>query len=483
MLVSSPTEPRDLPGRTRPLVAVIGGGISGLSAALTLQEAGCSVILIEANQRLGGKIRTDHINGFVVEAGPDSILSYKPAGLSLIERLGILDRVVNTREDGQGTFILHRGQIQPLPEGMTALVPVNIRSVATTKLLSPAGKLRMAMDYFLPARREETDESVGSFVRRRLGDEFYRNLAEPLLSGIYAGDADQLSLQATFPRLPQTERQHGGMIRGALAGRRRATSASSGSPTWSPFISLERGLAQIIDGLQTALTGAEVRTGTRAVSLEPMSAGYRIEIESGEAIEVDAVILATPAWVTAGLVRNIEPELAGELDGIEHVSTATVSLAYDARDSNGKQGRGFVIPRAERRLLTAVTWSSSKFAHRAPEETALIRGYVGHAKDQESLNQSDEDLVAAVRRELAELTGIKAEPIFTRVYRWPRALPQYNLGHPELVARIEALTEEFPALTLTGAGYRGVGIPDCIEDGIRQANQVIANLQTPVLHT
>ena len=480
MLVGSPSQSKAAPGRSRRRVGVIGGGIAGLSAALTLQEAGCRVTVIEASQRLGGKIRTDHVDGFVIEAGPDSILSYKPAGLSLMKRLGILDRVVNTREDGQGTFILHRGKLQPLPEGMTALVPVNIRSVAATKLLSPAGKLRLALEYFLPARREKTDESVGSFVRRRLGDDFYRNLAEPLLSGIYAGDADQLSLHATFPRLRQTERQHGGMIRGALAGRRRETPAASNAPTWSTFISLEGGLADIIAGIQTALAGADIRKGTRAASLHSDGTGYQIELDTGEALDVDALVLATPAWATAGFVRAIAPALASELHGIEYVSTATVSLAYNAEDSRDKVGRGFVIPRSERRLLTAVTWSSSKFANRAPQQSALVRGYVGRANDQESLNQSDEDLVIAVRQELAELAGIDSEPLFTRVYRWPRALPQYNLGHPERVARIEALTAELQGLALTGAGYRGVGIPDCIDDGIRQANRIIDHLQTLV---
>ncbi len=479
MIAPGLSEPQQSASASDHRVAVIGGGIAGLSAALTLHEAGLMVVVVEAGDRPGGKIWTDRSDGYTIEAGPDSILSYKPAGLALIERIGLLDRVINTREDGQGSYILRHGTLQPLPEGMTALVPVDVRPVIETQLLSWKAKFRLAGEYFLPARRNSGDESVGGFVRRRLGDEFYQNMAEPLLSGIYAGDANQLSLMATFPRLRMTEQQHGGMIRGALAQRRPASNESTTSRRWTPFISLQQGLGEIIDGLVNRLEGVQIRTGCQARAVRPTQPGYRIDLASGESLEASAIILATPAWVTAGLLRPMASQLADELDRIPYVSTATISMAFETqRGTDGVTGRGFLIPRAERRVLTAVTWSSSKFAGRAPEGALLMRGYAGHASDQESLNQSDDDLIAAVRRELAEITGFTAEPLFARLYRWPRALPQYNLGHLERVASIEALTARYPGLALTGAGYRGVGIPDCIQDGIKQAAGLVAHLQS-----
>ncbi|MEZ4521625.1 MAG: protoporphyrinogen oxidase [Thermomicrobiales bacterium] len=473
------SNPQSNSDRPLPRVAVIGGGIAGLSAALTLQDAGVDVVLIESSDRLGGKIRTERTGDYIIEAGPDSILSYKPAGLAMIERVGLMDRVINTREGGQGTSILHRGRLQPLPEGMTGLVPADVRSLSTTGLLSWRGKVRLALEYFLPASRKATDESVGGFVRRRLGDEFYRNLAEPLLSGIYAGDADQLSLLATFPRLREQERQYGGLVRSTLAQRRNAQ-GRSGSRKRSPFISLEGGLGDIIDGLAAALTGVDIRTGTPATAIHHTGNGYRIELGAGAPVDTDAVVLATPAWAAAGLLRRMAPQLSWELDAIPYVSTATITAAYDATAAGDMDvGRGFVIPRAERRMLTAVTASSSKFPGRAPAGALLIRGYAGRANDQESLDRSDDDLAAVFRRELAEITGLAAEPRFTRVYRWPRALPQYNLGHPGRMSRIEALSTEYPGLVLAGAAYRGVGIPDCIQDGAARARDVLDRLDIP----
>ncbi|MEX2315260.1 MAG: protoporphyrinogen oxidase, partial [Thermomicrobiales bacterium] len=309
-------------------VAVIGGGIAGLSAALTLHESAMSVTVIEASDRLGGKILTERTDGYTIEAGPDSILSSKPAGLSMIERIGRLDYVVNTREDGQGTHILHRGKLERLPEGMAALVPIDVRSVLGTRLLSWRGKLRLGREYLLPAQHGSDDESVGDFVRRRLGDEFFENMAEPLLSGIYAGDADQLSLLATFPRLRFAEQQHGGLIRGAIAQRRARQGSASNETRWTPFISLERGLGEIVEGLATSLAGTDIRLGVQAVAVHRSDSGFQIELSTGERLHADGIVLAIPAWATADLLRSVAPRLARELDAIQYVSTATISMAF-----------------------------------------------------------------------------------------------------------------------------------------------------------
>lgn len=458
---------------SRPHVVVIGGGISGLSAALSLQEAGCAVTLLEAGERLGGKILTDWADGLVIDAGPDSILSYKPAGTELIRRLGLTDEITNTRPDGGGTFILHKGRLHPLPEGMTGLVPADPRKMLETDLISWPGKLRMALDYFLPAGRDGNDESVGAFVRRRLGSEFYENLAEPLLSGIYAGDADELSLLATFPRLRESEARHGGMIRSALAARRATPDRPS--PSYSPFISLSDGLGALIDGLHEALSETDIRTTSLVSAIHAIGNRYHLEIDGGTSIDADGVVLAVPAWNASVMLCPLSLQLTTTLRSIPYASTATISLAFNARDlSHQAVGRGFVIPRTEGRQLTAVTWSSNKFPGRAPAGTALLRGFVGRAGDDSTLHLSDNEIIDVVRRELSEILGIRATPRAARVYRWDRALPQYTVGHLERIAQIDRELTRFPGLRLAGAAYRGVGIPDCIQDGRNQA-QILAH--------
>jgi oxygen-dependent protoporphyrinogen oxidase len=459
-------------------VAVVGGGITGLSAALELRDLGHSVTLIEAEPRLGGKLYTEHDDGLLIDAGPDSFLSSKPAALALIERLGLSSRVINTLADGGGTFILRGGRLHPLPEGITLLVPAEFRNIARTSLLTPRGKLRMALDYVIPARKQASDESIGAFVERRVGRQAFERLAEPLLSGIYAGDARKLSLLATFPRLRDIERTHGGMIRGAIAQRRQARQSATAARKHTPFVSLSGGMRELVDALGCALAGCDARTATCVTNLERIEDIYRLQLAGGAYLDVDGVILAVPAFAASALLHEVAPPLATELSEIEYVSTATISMAFRAADIAGRAlGRGFVIPRAEGRTLTAVTWTFSKFAGRAPSGTALMRGFVGRAGDEMPTFWPDDQLLTVVRREFTEILGITAEPVFTRVYRWPRAMPQYNLGHPERLIRIEQALDQLPGLALAGSPYRGVGIPDCIQDGINQARAMHTRIQ------
>ncbi|RIK42978.1 MAG: protoporphyrinogen oxidase, partial [Chloroflexi bacterium] len=420
------------PGADMPRVLVAGGGVAGLAAAWTLHRAGADVELVEIAPRLGGKLNTERCGDLLIDTGPDSFLSSKPAAVRLATELGIADQIINTRKDGGGTFILRRGKLQPLPEGITLLVPASFRAIARSPLLSPLGKARMALDYVIPARKGNDDESVGAFVRRRLGREAFERLAEPLLSGIYAGDADALSLACTFPRLREVERTHGGMVRGALAQRRATTGNTPSSSSRTPFVSFAGGMSTLIDALACAIGPQRTRTGLGVVALDRSPNGWRATLSDDSCVSADGVILAVPAFASAELLAPHAPDLSAALREIPWVSTATISLAFPrAALPDGLSGRGFVVPRAERRVLTAVTWTSQKFPGRAPDDIALLRGFVGRAGNEEPAALPEDTLVDLVCTELREILGIRATPTFARVYRWPRALPQYTLGHTE----------------------------------------------------
>lgn len=470
-------------------VVIVGGGIAGLTAAHRLSRDALDggprprITLIEAEPRLGGKILTERVAGLVIEGGPDSFLSAKPAATRLCEELGLGDRLIGTREQGGGTSILRGARLEPLPEGITMLVPTKLRPLLRSRLLSNRAKLRMALEVFIPPRRDDSDESVASFVRRRFGDEAFERMAQPLLSGIYAGDAEQLSLAATFPRLRETERTHGSLVRGMLAQRREAgsrpaPSAPAGQQR-SAFLSLRGGLGELVGALVAALDGVDVRTATIARAIEPrVGGGYRVRLADGATVDADALLLATPAWVTADLVKDFAPELAAALRGIPYVSTATITLGYRrAEVERPGAGRGFVIPRVENRELTAVTWVSNKFAGRAPNDIAIVRGFVGRAGREGAADLPDELLLRLVTEELREILGLTASPLLTRIYRWHRALPQYVLGHGERLAVIDRALDDLPGLLLLGAAYRGVGIPDCIQSGGDAAARALAHLR------
>jgi protoporphyrinogen/coproporphyrinogen III oxidase len=461
--------------------AVIGGGIAGLSAAYRLRELGARITLFEAAERLGGKIYTERVDGLLIDAGPDSFLSTKPAALELVDRLGLTDKVINTLPDGGGTFILRRGRLAPLPEGLTLLVPADFRAIVRTPLLSPLGKARMALDVAIPPRRDDSDESIGAFVRRRVGREAFERMAEPLLSGIYAGDADQLSLLSTFPRLRDIEREHRSVIRGAIAQKRQARAVPPPrGPRRTPFVSLAGGLGQLIDALAGAIGHEHIHLNTPVTGIDVLKRGYAIRHDTGVE-HVDGVVIAVPASTAARLLTGINAEIATLLSEIPYVSSATVSLAIDAASIADKQvGRGFVIPRAEGRTLTAVTWTSNKFGGRVPDGLALLRGFVGRAGNEAPAFLPDDELIALVRRELRDILGIDTPPLTARIYRWQHALPQYNLGHPQRIARIESALAATPGVALSGAALRGIGIPDCIRDASEQAERLHARMTATV---
>ncbi len=473
-------------------VAVIGGGIAGLAAAWRLSQLApdLPVTVFEASNRLGGKVLTERVDGFTVEGGPDSFLSVKPRGVGLCAELGLSDELQGTIEANRRTFVLRRGHLHPLPEGLTGLIPSRLGPIARSSLLSPLGKARLGLDFVLPARGGDADESLASFVRRRLGGEAYSRLIEPLMAGIYAGDGETLSLAATFPHLRAGERAHGGLIRGVLANKRGTAGGSDGVtarpgdaatsvvPTPRPgFLTPVGGTGTMITALETRLRAAGVRiiTGMCVRDIVAMPGGYRVERADGTRGTFAAVVVAAPVHAAATLLAGLDPDLAAPLAAIPHVSSVTVSLGYRATDFAAPLvGYGYVVPRAEGRPVLACTWTSNKWAHRAPDGHVLLRAFIGRAGQPDPTVQDDDTLVAVAREEFRDILGIRAEPTLRRVYRWPLGMPQYTMGHLDRLAVIEARIKTHPGLALCGNGYRGVGLPDCIASGERAAERVAA---------
>jgi protoporphyrinogen/coproporphyrinogen III oxidase len=452
-------------------VAVIGGGIAGLAAAHRLVEhGGAEVVLLEAGERLGGTIATERTGGFVLEAGPDSILTEKPWGVDLCRRVGIGDRLVGTRDGERRTYVVHDGRLTPLPDGFLLLAPTDLRAFAASGLFSWHGKLRVALDLVLPRAETRRDESLASFVRRRLGREALERVAEPLVGGVYTADAERLSLAATMPRFRELETRHRSVILGLRA---QASRASAAGARYSLFVAPADGVGSLVEALARRLPEGVVRLRSPVTSLG--LEGRRWRLRAGvEALAADAVVLATPAPAAGTLLAPLDAELARLLGGIEYASSATVTLAYRSVDARGLAGFGFVVPRVERRALLACTFASRKFPGRAPDGHELVRGFVGGALRPDLVELDDGALVEVVRRELEALVGISAAPELVRVHRHLRAMPQYAVGHLERVAAIETRAAALPALALAGAAYRGVGIPDCVRGGESAADAVLA---------
>ncbi len=456
---------------------IVGGGIAGLSAAYYAiqktrrQAIPTRVTLLESGTRWGGKIITDRValdgGQFIIEGGPDTFLATKPWGVALCQELGLAERLQGANPQHKNTYVLHRQRLELLPDGLAMMIPTNVQAILKTGLISWPGKARMGLDFLLPSKPLNGDESLGAFVSRRLGREAYENLIEPLMSGIYAGDGDALSLASTFPYLRDLELKYGSLARGALKMRRQSTGkAVQGSR--SAFLTPATGLAEIVEALVAYLEAnqAELRLETTVSQLTRGDSAYLVELKEGETLRADGVILATPAYASGAILSGLDPELAATLQQIPYASTATVSLAYRAGDLPRElDGYGYVIPRREAQRALACTWTSTKFPHRAPDGYALVRVFTGRAGQAEAMPR-DQDALAALAREEVRLTlGIQAQPLVSRVFVWENSMPQYNLGHPERLARIARRLERSPGLALAGNGYRGIGVPDCIRSG------------------
>jgi oxygen-dependent protoporphyrinogen oxidase len=497
-------------------VIIIGGGITGLAAAYTLQEEALAAgrplyyTLVESEGRLGGKILTEHVDGFTIEGGPDCVIGQKPWAADLARRLGLGDDLMGTNEERRRTFVLTHGRLTPLPDGVMLIIPTRITPFVTSSLISWPGKIRMGLDLLIPRRKGSTDESVADFVRRRLGREALEKIAEPLMGGIHVSDPELQSLLGTFPRFRDLEIKHRSLILGMLAQKRRSTRQTprpaaaapvhpAGPPLDAPaptttFITLRGGLGQLTAAVEAALTG-NLLTGTRVTAVRRTTlpagdagpsgvgtsgkneTGYAVHMVGGRTLYARALVLATPAYVSSGLVTGFAPDLAGMLSAIRYVSTATVSLGYRAADvRHPLNGFGLVIPSSEGRQISACTWSSTKFNYRAPKDGVLLRCFVGGPGHEELVDLSDQELKTLARRELQDIMGIAAGPLVERVFRWRKANPQYDVGHLERMQSLRVRCKQEPGLFVAGGAFDGVGVPDCVRQGKAAAQEALAFL-------
>ena len=446
-------------------VAIVGGGISGLTAARDLSASGLSVRLLERDPACGGVIRTDHVDGFVIDSGPDTLLAHKPAALALVRELG-LDADLVSPLPCRTTYVVRRSGLRSLPETSALGLPTGWRTVAGARAFSWHGKLRMAAEAFIPAAPPASDESIGSFVRRRFGREAEACVAEPVLAGLHRGDASRLSMQALFPFLANAERTHGSVA--------RAWQRMPPRPGGGGSMSLRDGLSQIPDRLRDGLPNGVAITATEVVGVA-RSDSYRLHLASGSELSARAVLLATPAYACATLLRSLDQELAELCANIRYLPSITVALGYPRGQIDHQlQGWGFVVPACERRRVRSGSWVSSKWPGRAPAGHALFRLSLD-CTDREP-EASDETLASWAHDDVRRLLRITGDPVMTRVYRRPRAMPQLEVGHLDRLAAIEERLARHAGLFVSAAGFRGVGLPDCIADARRTAGRVAAYL-------
>jgi len=475
-------------------IAVVGAGVTGLAAAHHLLELAGSrrlpieVALIEARDRLGGVVSSLRRDGFLIEEGPDSIITDKPWARELAERIGLRERLIGTREEYRRSFVVRRGRLEPTPDGFYLLAPTRFLPLVTSRIFSPFGKLRMAMDLLIPRGSQTADESVAEFVTRRLGREALDRMAQPMIGGIYGADPEMLSLRATFPRFLQMEREHGSVIRAMLAAGRaraaqeRAASSRASGPRYGLFVSFDEGLQVLTDALASRLPSGTARTGVRVTGLapagDPLGARWDLTMEARGARDpvrepFDAVILALHGPRSAALVRTFDSDLAVRIDSIAYATAATVSLGFRESDvAHPMNGFGFVVPTIEGRSIVGCTFGQRKYPGRAPAGHALIRAFWGNASD----GLSEEELLERTLSDLRDLLGLRSGPILSHVARWPGSMPHYAVGHLDLVDGIEARTATHPGLALAGNAYRGVGIPDCIHSGETAAEGIIGQI-------
>jgi oxygen-dependent protoporphyrinogen oxidase len=457
-------------------IAIIGGGVSGLAAAFTLEEhrrAGTvEYTVYEASSRLGGVLRTEHIQGCLVEAGPDSFITEKPWAADLCRALGLGDQLIGSNDADRKTYIFVRGRLIPMPDGLMFMVPTKILPTAFSPLFSWSTKVRMAHELFHPPRSAASDESVASFVERHYGGEMVDRLADPLLSGIYGGEAASLSVRAVLPRFAEMERTHGSLGRAMLAARKKSPHPSNQSAP-PLFTSLKNGMQQLTDTLMAKLNPSSLLVNTLVQAAKAEAGGWTIS-SALESRRYDAIILAVPALSAARILSTCSPELSGELAAIGCTSSITVGLGYD-RDVRHSlpPGFGFLVPRNQGKRLLAATFVHNKFPHRAPKDRALLRCVFAGSNADTIWQLSDDAIIAIVRNELQQILGLRAMPLFARVRKWKSAMAQYGVGHLERLDRIERLRRHFPGLALAGNGYRGIGIPDCIRSGNDAARQVL----------
>lgn len=454
-------------------VVIVGGGISGLAAAYKLVEANqnLEVIVLEAGPKCGGVISSTRQGEVILEEGPDSILTQKPWALNLIKRLGLEKHVIETEKENRRTYVAWGGKLHALPEGFIMLAPTNFVTFFASTLFSPFGKLRMALEKFLPAKKDNKDESLANFVRRRFGNEALERIAQPMIGGIYTADPEKLSLKATMPRFLDLEQQHGSVISGLMKSDRKASGAR-----YSLFIALDKGLGLIVDTLVSKLSAESIRTNAAVAGIKKNNTGFSVELKDGESIQSDAVIVATPAIQAGQMLSSFDSKLSKLLSQIEYAPSAVLNLVYNKSEVPNFNGFGFVVPDKEKSSIIACTFVSQKYAGRAPKDTVLIRAFMGGALAKDVYLQNDEQLVESAKKELQKYLHINAQPKQAKLTRYPSSMPQYHLGHLELIADIQKLSGTYTGFALAGNYLHGPGIPDCVLTGETAAESVLEKL-------
>ncbi|AMV36244.1 protoporphyrinogen oxidase [Planctomyces sp. SH-PL62] len=458
-------------------VAVVGGGITGLAAANRLRELdpSLSVAVLEAGAKPGGVLGTDRRDGFLIDSSADSFITNVPWAIDLCRRLGLEDRLIQTAERNRRSFVVRAGRLEPIPDGLIIMAPSKIGPMVRTRILSVPGKLRLAMERFLP-KGDGSDESLAGFARRRFGREAYDRLIQPLVGGMYTGDPERLSVKATMPRFLEMEQRDGSLIKSMRAAGGKQTGGSGAR--YSLFVGLEGGMSDLVEAIVARLPEGTVRTGSPVRRISRDADGWRLDVGDGPTtLRARSVILATSARATAGLLREVAPEAAAEVGAITSTSSAVVSLGFRRdRIAHPLDGFGFVVPFIEDRRILSGSFSSVKFANRAPEGSVLIRVFMGGSKRPELVDADDNELVRIATEELASLLGVRGGPETSSVSRWREVMPQYEVGHLERIADVEARVGALDGLELAGNWLRGIGVPMCIHSGEQAAGRAASRI-------
>ena len=473
-----------------PKIIIIGGGIAGLAAAVHLKAGAkaygktVEVLLLEKNNRIGGKILTEKIGNYLVEGGPDSFLPEKVWSVNLARHLGLEPEMLPSNDEHKGTFIYSQTKLHSLPEGVMLMVPTMFMPMAKSSLISWPGKMRMGLEMFMPKRRNTDDESLASFVTRRLGRECLEKIAEPLVAGIHTSNPDNMSVLATFPRFMQMERKSGSLIRGmisAMKSRPHATLSGPppkpGSPKMTYFMSFKNGMQTLSQACVEYIGKDSIRLGAGVKAVEPKGKGYTVVLENGEALDADYVMIGAASYDAAEMVKSFDSTLAEQMNKIEWSSSATVSIAFKKSDVRVPlKGFGFIVPRVEGRRINAATYSSIKWSFRAPDDHILIRGFVGGGHHEELVHDLDDaGMTNVILEELDTILGIKANPAFSKIYRWYKGMPKYTVGHLDRITVLDRIMTTHPGLHLIGCSYKGIGIGDCVHEAQIAAERILKN--------
>jgi len=454
-------------------VGIIGSGISALACAVELKEAEIDFKIFEKDNEAGGKIKTEYVDNFVIEAGPDSYLPEKFWSVQLIKKVGLEEDMLCSNDEFKGTYIYSKGKLHPLPEGVMLMVPTMIMPLLKSSLISWPGKIRMGLELFIPPKKDDSDESLAQFVTRRLGRECLEKIAEPLVAGIHTSNPDNMSVKATFPRFIEMEKKYGSLIKGMVALLKSKPINTQTTKKMTYFMSLKKGMFELVQACKKFIGEDKIILNKEVISIVKDDSRYKVKFKNGEEEIFDYLVLATPSYISAEMI-HFDNELQKLLRSIEWSSSATISLAYKKDDITVPlKGFGFIVPRIENRRINASTWSSIKWSFRAPHNYILIRAFIGGGHHEELVELNNNELEKIVKEELRDIIGITANPVFTKIYRWFKGMPKYTVGHLDRISKIDNILSKHAGIFLIGCSYKGIGIGDCVKSGFDTAKTII----------